>query len=69
MNDAYVEAMGRAVERLAAEKALIKGVIVTSAKSTFFAGGNLQLLSQLQPSQAAELFAMIEEVKRQLRTR
>jgi 3-hydroxyacyl-CoA dehydrogenase/enoyl-CoA hydratase/3-hydroxybutyryl-CoA epimerase len=67
MNDAYVEAMGRAVERLNAQKALIKGVIVTSAKSTFFAGGNLQLLSQIQPSQAAELFAMIEEVKRQLR--
>ncbi|HJW79269.1 MAG TPA: 3-hydroxyacyl-CoA dehydrogenase NAD-binding domain-containing protein [Beijerinckiaceae bacterium] len=67
MNDAYVEAMGHAVERLAAEKALIKGVIVTSAKSTFFAGGNLQLLSQIQPSQAAELFAMVEEVKRQLR--
>ncbi len=67
MNDAYVEAMGRAVERLNAQKALIKGVIVTSAKSTFFAGGNLQLLSQIQPSQAAELFAMVEEVKRQLR--
>jgi 3-hydroxyacyl-CoA dehydrogenase/enoyl-CoA hydratase/3-hydroxybutyryl-CoA epimerase len=68
MNDAYVEAMGRTVERLVAEKALIKGVIVTSAKSTFFAGGNLQLLSQIQPSDAAEVFDTIEEVKRQLRT-
>ncbi|TCC06341.1 3-hydroxyacyl-CoA dehydrogenase NAD-binding domain-containing protein [Kribbella soli] len=68
MNDAYVEAMGATVERLVAEKALLKGVIVTSAKSTFFAGGNLQLLSQIQPSDAAEVFATIEEVKRQLRT-
>ncbi|TDW22855.1 3-hydroxyacyl-CoA dehydrogenase NAD-binding domain-containing protein [Kribbella kalugense] len=67
MNDAYVEAMGRTVERLVAEKALLKGVIVTSAKSTFFAGGNLQLLSQIQPSDAAEVFTTIEEVKRQLR--
>ncbi|MFI5692375.1 3-hydroxyacyl-CoA dehydrogenase NAD-binding domain-containing protein [Kribbella sp. NPDC051586] len=68
MKDAYVVAMGRAVERLTAEKALIKGVVVTSAKSTFFAGGNLQMLSQIQPSDAAEVFDTIEEVKRQLRT-
>ncbi|WP_328999290.1 3-hydroxyacyl-CoA dehydrogenase NAD-binding domain-containing protein [Kribbella sp. NBC_00709] len=67
MTDAYVEAMGRTVERLVAEKALLKGVIVTSAKSTFFAGGNLQLLSQIQPSDAAKVFGTIEEVKRQLR--
>jgi 3-hydroxyacyl-CoA dehydrogenase/enoyl-CoA hydratase/3-hydroxybutyryl-CoA epimerase len=67
MNDAYVEAMGRTVERLVAEKALLKGVIVTSAKSTFFAGGNLQMLSQIQPSDAAQVFDTIEEVKRQLR--
>ncbi|HZX09036.1 3-hydroxyacyl-CoA dehydrogenase NAD-binding domain-containing protein [Kribbella sp.] len=67
MNDAYVEAMGRTVERLVAEKALLKGVIVTSAKSTFFAGGNLQQLSRIQPSDAAQVFETIEEVKRQLR--
>ncbi|GAA1601002.1 MULTISPECIES: 3-hydroxyacyl-CoA dehydrogenase NAD-binding domain-containing protein [Kribbella] len=68
MNDAYVEAMGRTVERLVAEKALLKGVIVTSAKSTFFAGGNLRMLSQIQPSDAAQVFATIELVKKQLRT-
>ncbi|MFF0341083.1 3-hydroxyacyl-CoA dehydrogenase NAD-binding domain-containing protein [Kribbella sp. NPDC004875] len=67
MNDAYVEAMGRTVERLIAEKALLEGVIVTSAKSTFFAGGNLRQLSQIQPSDAAQVFGTIEEVKRQLR--
>ena len=67
MNDAYVAAMGRTVERLVAEKALLKGVIVTSAKSTFFAGGNLQQLSQIRPSDAARVFETVEEVKRQLR--
>ncbi|WP_427893815.1 3-hydroxyacyl-CoA dehydrogenase NAD-binding domain-containing protein [Kribbella sp. GL6] len=67
MNDAYVEAMGRTVERLVAEKALLKGVIVTSAKSTFFAGGNLQQLARIQPSDAAQVFETVEEVKRQLR--
>ncbi|MEU8221744.1 3-hydroxyacyl-CoA dehydrogenase NAD-binding domain-containing protein [Kribbella sp. NPDC048915] len=68
MNDAYIESMGRTVERLVAEKALLKGVIVTSAKSTFFAGGDLRMLSRIQPSDAAEAFATIERVKKQLRT-
>jgi 3-hydroxyacyl-CoA dehydrogenase / enoyl-CoA hydratase / 3-hydroxybutyryl-CoA epimerase len=67
MNDAYLAAMGATVERLRAERESLRGVVITSAKPTFFAGGNLQLLSQLQPAQAAEVFDTIEEVKRQLR--
>ncbi|MFI7061207.1 3-hydroxyacyl-CoA dehydrogenase NAD-binding domain-containing protein [Kribbella sp. NPDC050124] len=67
MNEAYVAAMGETVDRLRDEKDTLKGVVITSAKSTFFAGGNLQLLSRIQPSQAAEVFETIEEVKRQLR--
>jgi 3-hydroxyacyl-CoA dehydrogenase/enoyl-CoA hydratase/3-hydroxybutyryl-CoA epimerase len=67
MNDAYVAAMGKTVERLQAEKDSLKGVVITSAKKTFFAGGNLEMLSQIQPEHAAEVFATIEEVKRQLR--
>jgi 3-hydroxyacyl-CoA dehydrogenase/enoyl-CoA hydratase/3-hydroxybutyryl-CoA epimerase len=68
MNEAYVAAMGSAIERLQAEQADLTGVVITSAKPTFFAGGNLQMLSRIQPSDAAEVFEMIEEVKRQLRT-
>ncbi|WP_405066243.1 3-hydroxyacyl-CoA dehydrogenase NAD-binding domain-containing protein [Kribbella sp. NBC_01510] len=67
MNEAYLAAMGSVVERLRAEKDSLRGVVITSAKSTFFAGGNLQMLSQIQPSQAAEVFETVEEVKRQLR--
>jgi len=67
MNEAYVAAMGETVERLQAEKGSLKGVVITSAKPTFFAGGNLRMLSQIQPAQAAEVFDTIEEVKRQLR--
>ena len=59
--------MGATVERLQAEKDALKGVVITSAKSTFFAGGNLQMLSQIQPEHAAEVFETVEEVKRQLR--
>ncbi|HEY9348630.1 MAG TPA: 3-hydroxyacyl-CoA dehydrogenase NAD-binding domain-containing protein [Inquilinus sp.] len=67
MNETYLAAMGSVVERLQAEKDSLRGVVITSAKSTFFAGGNLQMLSKIQPSQAAEVFETVEEVKRQLR--
>ncbi|MEV6414141.1 3-hydroxyacyl-CoA dehydrogenase NAD-binding domain-containing protein [Kribbella sp. NPDC051718] len=67
MNETYIAAMASTVERLQAEKDSLKGVVITSAKSTFFAGGNLQMLSQIQPENAAEVFETIEEVKRQLR--
>ncbi len=66
MNDAYVTAMAATVERLQAAERL-KGVVITSAKKTFFAGGNLQLISQAQPEDAARLFETVEEIKRQLR--
>ncbi|MFI6677539.1 3-hydroxyacyl-CoA dehydrogenase NAD-binding domain-containing protein [Kribbella sp. NPDC050470] len=67
MNEAYVAAMGETVDRLRGEKDTLKGVVITSAKPTFFAGGNLQMLSKIQPENAAEVFETIEEVKRQLR--
>ncbi|TDO45383.1 3-hydroxyacyl-CoA dehydrogenase/enoyl-CoA hydratase/3-hydroxybutyryl-CoA epimerase [Kribbella sp. VKM Ac-2527] len=67
MNDTYIAAMAATVERLQAEKDALRGVIITSAKSTFFAGGNLRMLSQIQPSDAAQVFETLEEVKRQLR--
>ena len=41
MNEAYIESMGKAVDRLVAEKDSITGVVITSAKKTFFAGGDL----------------------------
>ena len=44
MNAVYREAMGQIVDRLEAEKDSIAGVIVTSAKKTFFAGGDLNEL-------------------------
>ncbi|GAB2641821.1 3-hydroxyacyl-CoA dehydrogenase NAD-binding domain-containing protein [Kribbella swartbergensis] len=68
MNDAYIAAMGETVARLQAARADLKGVVITSAKPTFFAGGNLQMLSKIQPEHAAEVFETLEEVKRQLRS-
>jgi 3-hydroxyacyl-CoA dehydrogenase / enoyl-CoA hydratase / 3-hydroxybutyryl-CoA epimerase len=39
MNAAYVESMASTVDRLEAERDDITGVVITSAKKTFFAGG------------------------------
>ena len=67
MNDLYRESMGAAIERLESEKDEITGVVVTSAKKTFFAGGNLDKMIQAGPDDAADVFAMVESMKTQLR--
>ncbi|BBY25924.1 3-hydroxyacyl-CoA dehydrogenase NAD-binding domain-containing protein [Mycolicibacterium sediminis] len=67
MNEHYQESMHNAVERLAAEKDSITGVVITSAKKTFFAGGDLKGMINLGPENAAEAFEMVEAVKRDLR--
>jgi 3-hydroxyacyl-CoA dehydrogenase/enoyl-CoA hydratase/3-hydroxybutyryl-CoA epimerase len=42
-------------------------VVVTSAKRTFFAGGNLSLMSQARPEDAPRIFAEVESMKADLR--
>jgi 3-hydroxyacyl-CoA dehydrogenase/enoyl-CoA hydratase/3-hydroxybutyryl-CoA epimerase len=70
MNERYTRSMAAAIERLEAENGDgtgITGVIVASAKKTFFAGGNLTDLQSVQPDQAEEFFAGVEAIKSQLR--
>jgi 3-hydroxyacyl-CoA dehydrogenase / enoyl-CoA hydratase / 3-hydroxybutyryl-CoA epimerase len=67
MNAAYGESMTATLERLEAEKDSIKGVILTSAKKTFFAGANLNDLRAMGPAQAQELASWLREGKAQLR--
>ncbi|MFP5429855.1 MAG: enoyl-CoA hydratase-related protein, partial [Gammaproteobacteria bacterium] len=67
MNELYTKSMAETVARLSAEKADIKGVIITSAKKTFFAGGDLKTLIQAGPEHAQEFEAGVTEIKRQLR--
>jgi 3-hydroxyacyl-CoA dehydrogenase/enoyl-CoA hydratase/3-hydroxybutyryl-CoA epimerase len=67
MNRAYAESMGATVERLEAEKDSIKGVVLTSAKKTFFAGGDLNDLKTVTREQSAEFAAGLREIKGQLR--
>ncbi|MET0316597.1 MAG: enoyl-CoA hydratase-related protein, partial [Rhodococcus fascians] len=42
MNDLYIASMEATVDRLEAEKDSITGVVLTSAKKSFFAGGDLE---------------------------
>jgi 3-hydroxyacyl-CoA dehydrogenase/enoyl-CoA hydratase/3-hydroxybutyryl-CoA epimerase len=67
MNEHYSESMHNAVERLVAEKDSIIGVVITSAKKTFFAGGDLKGMIKLGPENAGEAFDTVESVKRDLR--
>ncbi|MFW6773273.1 3-hydroxyacyl-CoA dehydrogenase NAD-binding domain-containing protein [Nocardioides sp. CPCC 205120] len=68
MNDLYRTSMIDAVEKLYAEpEGSVKGVIIASAKKTFFAGGDLKGMVQATPEDAADVFAMVEDVKAPLR--
>ncbi|HKK36387.1 MAG TPA: 3-hydroxyacyl-CoA dehydrogenase NAD-binding domain-containing protein [Paracoccaceae bacterium] len=65
MNAAYRDAMKETVERLEAEQGLA-GVVFASAKSTFFAGGDLTMLVA-ETEAGADFFAWVEEGKGFLR--
>lgn len=67
MNELYRTSMGEVVARLQAEKADIAGVIITSAKKTFFAGGDLRLLIQATPDHADSVKAELIQINGQLR--
>ena len=68
MNADYVASMRAVVDRLVAEKDAITGVVITSAKKTFFAGGDLKDMYAAGPAQAQELYDTVTEIKAQLRT-
>lgn len=68
MNDEYIELMSATVERLEAERADIAGVILTSAKSSFFAGGDIKNMLKAVPGvDEPALFAQTESIKSLLR--
>ena len=60
-------AMTEAVEKIVAAKDSIKGVILASAKSTFFAGAELRDMLKLTPSDAPRLFREVEALKKNFR--
>ena len=68
MNELFGRSFKETVQRLVAERDDITGVILTSAKKTFFAGGNLSDLQSITPDRAEEFFAGIEDLKADMRT-
>lgn len=54
--------------RVMRDCANIKGIVLASAKNTFFAGADLKGTMRLQPSDAPRVFAEIEQTKKNFRT-
>ncbi|MFD6100264.1 3-hydroxyacyl-CoA dehydrogenase NAD-binding domain-containing protein [Nocardiopsis flavescens] len=67
MNRTYVDSMQATVERLEAEREGITGVVLTSAKASFFAGGDVDSMSRARPEDAADLSDLCATLKSQLR--
>lgn len=67
MNAAYGASITAVVDRLEAEKGEITGVIIASAKKTFFAGGDLNDLKTVTPETAQEFAGWVRENKAVLR--
>ncbi|RAJ69048.1 3-hydroxyacyl-CoA dehydrogenase/enoyl-CoA hydratase/3-hydroxybutyryl-CoA epimerase [Streptomyces sp. Amel2xB2] len=69
MNAAFKESLGVVADRLERENEAgnVRGVIVTSAKKTFFAGGDLNDLIRARPEDAEEVFEGSMQIKRDLR--
>ncbi|AXR74308.1 3-hydroxyacyl-CoA dehydrogenase [Auritidibacter sp. NML130574] len=65
MNDHFVQAFSATVDRLEAEE--ITGVVITSAKKTWFAGGNLEQLREMTPENTDAQVAELSHIKSLLR--
>lgn len=67
MNADYEKYMQETLDRLDGEIDDIAGIIFTSAKKTFFAGGDLKALLGVEEKDVPDFFAMVERQKGQLR--
>ncbi|GAA4007741.1 3-hydroxyacyl-CoA dehydrogenase NAD-binding domain-containing protein [Allokutzneria multivorans] len=67
MNEGFQRSIVEITDRLHAERDGITGVILTSAKKTFFAGGDLKDLGRIQPENAQLAFDATQRMKAALR--
>ncbi|MEU4492463.1 3-hydroxyacyl-CoA dehydrogenase NAD-binding domain-containing protein [Streptomyces sp. NPDC023998] len=68
MNQAFKDSIAAIAERAEAEQDSIRGIIFTSAKKTFFAGGDLNDMIKVGPENAQQVFDTGMDIKRALRT-
>ncbi|MEV7277464.1 3-hydroxyacyl-CoA dehydrogenase NAD-binding domain-containing protein [Streptomyces sp. NPDC093111] len=67
MNQAFRASITAIAERAVAEKDSIRGIVYTSAKKTFFAGGDLKDMIKAGPEDAEAIFDTAIEIKTALR--
>ncbi|GAA3777302.1 3-hydroxyacyl-CoA dehydrogenase NAD-binding domain-containing protein [Streptomyces chiangmaiensis] len=67
MNQAFKDSIAAIAERVEAEKDSIRGIIYTSAKKTFFAGGDLKDMMKVGPAEAQQAFDTGTAIKSSLR--
>jgi 3-hydroxyacyl-CoA dehydrogenase/enoyl-CoA hydratase/3-hydroxybutyryl-CoA epimerase len=67
MNQAFKASITAIADRVEAEQESIRGIIVTSAKKTFFAGGDLKEMIKAGPEDAQDAFEAGMGIKRALR--
>ncbi|MDT3728320.1 3-hydroxyacyl-CoA dehydrogenase NAD-binding domain-containing protein [Streptomyces sp. DSM 41972] len=67
MNAAFIESLEAVTARLAEQRDRVRGVIVASAKKSFFAGGDLHDLISVTPETAGASYEAGMRVKRALR--
>ncbi len=67
MNELYKASMKATVDRLYEEQDSITGVVITSAKKTFFAGGDLRNIIEIGPEDAQAAFDEVQGIKADLR--
>jgi 3-hydroxyacyl-CoA dehydrogenase/enoyl-CoA hydratase/3-hydroxybutyryl-CoA epimerase len=67
LSEQFVAALTGTVARLRAERDVVAGVVLASAKKTFFAGGDLNELVTLRREDAARFSTYLDNVKAQLR--
>ncbi|MGW0699764.1 3-hydroxyacyl-CoA dehydrogenase NAD-binding domain-containing protein [Streptomyces sp. NPDC002867] len=67
MNEAFRASITAIADRVETEQDSIRGIVFTSAKKTFFAGGDLKLMIQAGPDDARSVFEGGMAIKRALR--
>ncbi|MEU7645244.1 3-hydroxyacyl-CoA dehydrogenase NAD-binding domain-containing protein [Streptomyces huasconensis] len=67
MNQAFKDSIAAIADRAEAEKESIRGIIYTSAKKTFFAGGDLKEMIKVGPDNAQQAFETGNAIKNSLR--
>ncbi|WP_372526524.1 3-hydroxyacyl-CoA dehydrogenase NAD-binding domain-containing protein [Piscinibacter sp.] len=68
MSLAWQDDLSDVVATVVGDVARIKGIVLASAKSTFFAGADLKGLMRLTAADAPRMFTEIERIKRNFRT-